>query len=59
MAKAKNGSWVVRMTCTVDKEVIVRDCTAEEAELDPWAHAIHEREVSQTDWDVKSVEPND
>lgn len=53
-------SWIVRMKCTVVKEVVCDDCTEEEAREHPYDHAVgDEDEVEQTDYDVISVEPND
>lgn len=63
MAKRKTkpvkGSWVVRMTCDVDKEVICEDCTEEEARNNPFEHAIDERELCQNEYEVTDVTSND
>jgi hypothetical protein len=60
MAKRKQkGSWVVRVKATVIKDVVVEGCTEDEARENPWEHAIEETEVEQTDWEVRSVEPNE
>ena len=59
MAKAKKGSWIVRMKCEVDKEVVCNDCTEEQARENPWDYAVDEREVGQTDCKIESVKPND
>lgn len=60
MAKKKKetGSWIVTMRCTVTKEVVVDNCTREQAEEQPWDFAIDENETGQIDWDVENVEPN-
>ncbi len=55
--KAK-GSWVLKMKCVVYKSVVCDDCTQEEAENDPWEHAVDETETEQVDWEVLSAEPN-
>lgn len=47
--------WIVRIECTVLKEVTCTGCTEEEARLNPWKHAQDEIEVDQRDWEVKSV----
>ena len=58
MAKAKKGSWVVQMKCTVTKTVVCEDCTEEDARTDPFEYAIDEQETSQIDYEVTSVEEN-
>lgn len=58
-AMSKKRTWIIRMKCTVTKEVITDKCTREEAEQDPWDHAEDEREIDQEDWEIKSLEPND
>ena len=55
----KKQSWVVKMRCTVTKEVVTSECTKAEAQDDPWEHAEDEREIDQEDWEVLSVVPND
>lgn len=54
----KNGSWIVTVRCTVLKEIIVFNCTEEEAAKSPFDHASDERELNQVDYEVLSVEPN-
>lgn len=54
-------NWIVRMRCTVIKEVCVEDCSAEQARTSPWEHttaASDEREIEQEDWEVLSIEEN-
>ena len=58
MAKQKCGSWIVRMECTVTKEVVCEDCTEEQARNDPWTFAVDEMEIDQIDWKVQSVKEN-
>lgn len=58
MADAGKRSWIVRMECKVIKDVIVEDCTIEEAWDEPWDHAVDEQEVEQYDWHVRNVTPN-
>jgi hypothetical protein len=54
----EKGSWLVRVRCTVVKEVVSANCTEEEAITDPWDHAEDERELEQVDWEVEGVTPN-
>lgn len=56
--KTKKGSWVVTMTCEVEKQVICNNCTKEQAENAPFEHAIEEKELYQRDYSVTSVEEN-
>lgn len=58
MDEAKKGSWIVTMRCVVVKEVVVEDCTEEQAKADPWGYAVDENETHQEDWEVRRVEPN-
>jgi len=61
MAKSKKpekGSWIVRLKCEVTKEVVCDDCTEEEAESDPFEHAVEETEIDQIDYQVVDVKPN-
>lgn len=46
------------MRCVVIKEVIVNDCTKEEATENPWDYAQEETEREQEDWTVLTVEEN-
>lgn len=46
------------MTCEVKKEVICDNCTQEQAEGNPFDHVVSEREISQSDYSVDSVEEN-
>lgn len=59
MRERKNGSWVVRLTAKVEKEVVVVNCTEDEAWQNPFDHAVDEQEISQIDWQVNSVSPNE
>ena len=54
----KNGSWIVTVRCVVLKELVVFNCTEEEAAKSPFDHASDERELNQVDYEVLSVEPN-
>lgn len=47
--------FLVYMTCTVQKQVLVECETKEEAEENPWDHAIDEMEISQDDWEVTDI----
>lgn len=58
MATKTKKSWVVEIRCEIVKELICDDCTEDQAENDPWEHAIDEREVYQEDWSVMSVREN-
>lgn len=51
--------WIVRLRCTVTKIVVCEDCTAEEAEKNPYDHALWEREYEQIDYEVLSVEEDE
>lgn len=57
--KQKTGSWIVRMKCTVIKDVVCDGCTEEQAESNPYDYSIEENEIEQTDYEVLSVKPND
>lgn len=57
--KEANRNWIVRMKCTVLKDVYVDDCTGEQARTNPFEFASKEQDVDMLDWDVKSVEPNE
>jgi len=57
--KDEKRSWIVRMRCTIIKDVIVNDCTREEAENQTWGHAVDEEEIDQLDAEVIEVTPND
>lgn len=56
---AKTRSWVVKVRCAVDKEIVCDNCTQEQAAAEPFAHAIDEREIGQRDWETVSVVPNE
>lgn len=57
--RPKKGSWVVKVSCEVIKEVICEGCTEEEAEKEPFKYSVDERELGTTDWKVIKVDPND
>ena len=52
------ASWIVIMTRTVRTEVIVDNCTEDQAWTDPFEYSVDELELEQLDWDVESVEEN-
>jgi len=55
----KNGkSWILKMTCTVKKELVVENCTEEQAESDPWNFCVEEIETDIVDWEVDSIKEN-
>ena len=58
VTKAKKGSFVVVVRCTVTKQLICEDCTQEQAEEDPYAHCTDEVEIELIDWDVVNVQTN-
>lgn len=51
-------SWIAKLRCTVTKQVLLENCTEEEAEEDPFAHAVEEDELEQVDWEMLSLEEN-
>lgn len=51
-------SWIVRLKCTVYKDVVCENCTEDQAEEHPYEFATDETETDQIDWEVLSVEPN-
>lgn len=51
-------SWTVRIVATVIKEVMCEDCTKEEAERNPFAHAMDEMDIDMPDWEVRYVKEN-
>ena len=53
-----NKSWILKMTCTVQKELIVEGCTEEQAESDPWNFCVEEIETDMVDWAVDSIGEN-
>lgn len=57
--KKKKGSWIVTIEATTKKEIVVDNCTEEQAENNPWAFAIDERHLETVDWEVLDVEPNE
>ena len=52
-------SWLVKVRCVVEKELVCSDCTEEQANKDPWSHCIDETEKGMTDYEVQSVVPNE
>jgi len=58
MKKNNTGSWIVKVECVVEKEVICDHCTEQQAYENPFRFAVDEREICQVDWNVKSVEEN-
>jgi hypothetical protein len=57
--KEKKGSWVVKMRCSIIKNVVLEDCTKEEAENNTWAYSVEETETSMEDWEILGIEPNE
>ncbi len=51
-------SWVVKATCTIEKEIVCEDCTEEQARSDPFEFAVDEQEIGQDDYKVTDVKPN-
>jgi hypothetical protein len=59
MARKKIRSWIVEVECTVIKNLVVENCTEEEAYNDPWeCDVVDEQEIAQMDWKVRIVSPN-
>lgn len=58
--KPEKKAWIVRLRCTVEKEIYLQGCTEDEARSNPW-HYVHgeELELGMSDWDVLSIKPND
>lgn len=54
----RKKSWIVEMMCTVRKQVIVENCTEEEANENPWDYAVDETEIDQVDWEVIGIKEN-
>jgi hypothetical protein len=50
-------SWVVTVRRTCTSELICEGCTEDEAQSDPYAFCIDERDLETTNWDVTHVEP--
>lgn len=51
-------NWIVRVLCTVVKDVVVDDCTEEEARTKTFELANEENEIEMRDWEVISVMEN-
>lgn len=53
------GDWIVKVKCTVVKQLVVSGCTKDEAYDDPYDYEIEdEMELEQIDFEVLDVEPN-
>jgi hypothetical protein len=48
--------FIVKLACKVTKQVICEDCTLEQAEEEPFDHAVDEVEIEQIDWEVIDVQ---
>lgn len=60
MKKSLKKSWNVRMKRTIIVELILGDCTREQAEKDPWEQdVLEEIEIEGIDWAVISVKENE
>jgi hypothetical protein len=55
-AKEAKGNWLVRMRCTVEKELYLENCTEQQARDDPWEYTLDERELNQDDTEFISLE---
>ena len=56
MATGKKSNWVVRVKCSVLKEVVCEDCTEVQAKHSTWKYAKGpEIEVDMDEWEVLSV----
>lgn len=58
MARAKKGSWIVRVKAEVIKEIVCEDCTEEQARDDPYEHMVDETETDTIHIRIESVRPN-
>ena len=56
--KPKKGSWIVRITATVTKEIVCHNCTEEQARATPYEFCESEDEIDQSDYTVTSVKEN-
>jgi hypothetical protein len=57
VGKAKRkGRWKVKVRCIVMKELILDNCTIEQANDCPWDFAESEEDLDQEDWEVITVE---
>ena len=53
----KTENWIVRVKCTVIKEVNVSNATRELVERDLWERATDECEIMMTDWEIINIKP--
>ena len=58
MSEKGKKDWIVRVRCTVTKDVYCENCTLAEARDEPFEHAVGETEVDREDWTVLTVEDN-
>jgi hypothetical protein len=56
--KKRLPELIVRVRCTMLKEIVVSGCTPEEAAKDPWLYATNEDEGWLADWTVLGVREN-
>jgi hypothetical protein len=56
--KEEKKSWIVKARCTVEKEIITKECTKEEAEKDPFSFVEDEQDSYIEEMEVLSVEEN-
>jgi len=52
-------SWIVLVKRTVYSEIVVNDCTEEQARASPYGHAVSENDTDQIEYHVISVKPNE
>jgi len=58
MTTSDKRSWIVKVECTVLKELICDSCTEDEARSNPFKFCVQETEKGTPDYEVKSVEEN-
>lgn len=57
--KKEKRSWIVTVIATVRKEICCDDCAEEQAETDPYKHAVDESVLSEEIDKVLDVRPNE
>ena len=50
-------SWIVKIRCTVVKEVLCEGCTEEQAELAPFKYWAEQEEIKTLSYEVLEVKP--
>ena len=55
----KNGNWVVKIESTHHKQLVVENCTEDQARSCPWEYAVDETYLGMVDWEILSVKPKE